>query len=289
MKKIVPHIFIALFFVSACNIINPKEQTPTYLHLEPFTFYNPDSNITGSSTFSAPVAYVYANDLPVGLFDLPCTAPILINKNAAIRIIPGVYNQGLKSYVFQYPFYRSDTTTLAFAPGKTQNYTPQTRYSTDLTSTSFRFKVNFEEGLQFDFLSGDTAITIENDPTKVLSGKHSGAIYLRTPQKYSENISINYFELPTTQCYLEIDYKSSLPFQIGLQGEDNSGNVLKEYLAGFYPKNEWGKIYLELGTFTTTNSRFSKFYITIRSSLEDFEGKYTDGYVLIDNIKVISR
>ena len=95
MKRILPILLTAFSIISACNIINPKEQTPTYLHLEPFTFYNPDSNITGSSTFDVPVAYVYANDLPVGLFDLPCTAPILINKKAAIRIIPGVYNQGL--------------------------------------------------------------------------------------------------------------------------------------------------------------------------------------------------
>ena len=60
-----------LIIFPACNLINPKEQVPTYLHLDRFTFSNPDSSYTGSSSHDIPSAWVYVNDQPVGTFDLP--------------------------------------------------------------------------------------------------------------------------------------------------------------------------------------------------------------------------
>lgn len=285
-------LYLSLFIVcsfSACNIINPKEQIPTYLHLEPFIFNNPDSSFTGSATYAIPSAWVYVDDVAAGTFDLPCTVPVMMSKTGKVKIVPAVVNQGIKSYVIQYPFYQFDTTTLFYNPGKIQNYSPKTNYSKDLTSNSFKLKVNFEEGLLFRNLSGDTTIMLEKAPDKVLSGSNSGAIYLKAPQKWSESISSNYFETTQNTCYLEFDYKGTLPFQIGLQGENSEGAVYGEYLAGFYPKDNWGKIYIDLSTFLKTNSTYKKVYIKVRSTLEEFDGKYTDGYVLLDNIKVISR
>ena len=57
-KLLYSALFICLSF-SACNIINPKEQVPTYLRLDPFVFSNPDSSFTGSTTYSIPSAWVY--------------------------------------------------------------------------------------------------------------------------------------------------------------------------------------------------------------------------------------
>ena len=138
-------LLICLSF-SACNIINPKEQVPTYLQLEPFVFSNPDSSFTGSSTYSIPSAWVYADDVPVGVFDLPCVVPVMMSKTSKLKIIAAVYNQGLKSYVFQYPFYRIDTTTLMYNPGKVHSYSPKTRYLSSLNATAFRLKINLIKG-----------------------------------------------------------------------------------------------------------------------------------------------
>ncbi|MES2478942.1 MAG: hypothetical protein V4561_07640 [Bacteroidota bacterium] len=285
-------LYLVLFMVftfSACNLNNPKEQIPTYLHLEPFIFNNPDSNFTGSTTYEIPSAWVYVDDIAVGTFDLPCTAPVIMSKTSKVKIVPAVVNQGIKSYVIQYPFYQSDTTTIVYNPGKIQNYTPKTSYSKDLTSNTFKLKVNFEEGLLFKNLSGDTTILLEKDPSKARSGSGCGAIYLKSPQKWTESITSNYFESTQNACYLEFDYKGTLPFQIGLQGENSEGEIYGEYIAGFYPKDNWGKIYIDISPFMKANKTYSKIYLKVRSTLEEFDGKYTDGYVLLDNIKVISR
>lgn len=286
------HLLFPLFIfftLSACNIINPKEQVPTYIHLEPFDFSNPDSSFTGSSSHSIPSARLSIDDKIIGTFDLPCTVPVIMSKTSLLAIAPFVSNQGLKSYVFNYFLYERDSTTFLYNPGKIQNYTPKTRYSRDLTSNAFKLKINFEEGLFFKNLLGDTTIVLEKDPSKVFEGSAVGAIYLKSPLKFSENISTNYFGYTENSCFLEFDYKCSIPVQIGLQAEDADGKIYGEYLAGYYPKDTWSKIYMDLSTFMKANKSYTKFYIKVRSTLEEFDGKYTDGYVLLDNIKVISR
>jgi hypothetical protein len=286
------HLLLPLFVfftLTACNIINPKEQIPTYIQLAPFEFSNPDSSFTGSSSHYVPSARLSVDDKVIGTFDLPCTVPVLMSKTSVLAIAPFVSNQGLKSYVFNYSLYERDTTTLYYNPGKIQNYIPKTRYARDLTSNAFKLKINFEEGLFFKNLLGDTTIVLEKDPSKVFEGNAVGAIYLKSPLKFSESISTNYFDYTANSCFLEFDYKCSLPFQIGLQAEDADGKVYGEYLAGYYAKESWGKIYMDVSNFVKTNKAYSKFYIKIRSTLEEFDGKYTGGYVLLDNIKVISR
>jgi hypothetical protein len=214
-----------------------------------------------------------------------------MSKTSRITLFPGVSNQGLKSYIFQYPFYSTDTISLELNPGNVQNYTPKTRYLPELTASSFLVKVNFEEGPGFDKLSGDTTLFVEKQSSMIFEGAGSGVIYLDTAHKTSENKSRGYFGTIGDRCYAELDYKSTLPFQIGIYAEKADGSKYEEYLAGFNPRGEWTKIYVDLATFVKTYSPYgyNKYYLKLRSSLKDFSGKYTEGYVLFDNIKVISR
>lgn len=289
MQKHLFYLLLIPFIFSACNLINPKESIPTYIHIEPFTFSNPDSSFTGSSTNSIPSAVVRFDDQTIGTFDLPCTVPIIMNKSGTVSIVPTVVNQGIKSYVLEYPFYQSDAVSLEYSPGNVKNYSPKTKYSNDLTANSFKLKINFEEGNFFKNLSGDSTIMLEKDKNKVISGDNSGALYLKSPQKSSESISTTFFEYPPLPCYLEFDYTSTMPFQIGLQAETADGKIYGEYLTGFYPKSNRTKIYIDLSTFLQKTKGYTKYFIKLRSSLEEFDGQYSEGNVIIDNIKVIAR
>lgn len=289
MNKLILVVACSLVLFSGCNIFNPKEQVPTYIHLEPFIFQNADSNITGSGSHIIPSAWVYADDQPVGVFDLPCTIPVLISKTSKITLFPAVTSQGLKNYLIQYPFYRSDTTTLVYNPGNVQNYTPVTSYVAGMTIENFPIKVNFEEGLSFTATSGDASMVVERNTANVFEGTGIGAVYLTPTQRSSESVSKNSFSLPSGNCYLELNYKCSVPFQVGLRGVDADGNQYEEYVGGFNPKTTWNKIYIEIGAWAKTNYVYSKFYIKIRTTLDDEPAKYTEGYLFLDNIKVISR
>lgn len=281
-------IFICLLSLGACNFINPKEQVPTYIQLDAFEYSNPDSNFTGSSTHNIPSAWIYADDQSVGTFDLPCIVPVMMNKTSKIKIVPAVYNQGMKGYVIQYPFYEFDSTTLVFNPGKVQHYSPKTRYLRSLKLSNFKLNINFEEGLLFRNVGSDGNMELTKDPSKVITGNASGLISLDQNKKFSALISTSYFEYNENNCYLEFDYKCSIPFQIGLQAEDNEGKTTSAYLMGVNPTENPNKIYLNLSTFILSNKRFNKFYIIMRSDVRDFEGKYKEGFVVIDNLKIIT-
>lgn len=280
---------ITLSVCGACNIINPKEPIPTYLQLEPFAFSNPDSSFTGSASHQITSAKIFIGSAAAGVYDLPCTVPLIMGKDEIIQIVPMVMNQGLKSYVTPYPFYALDSISLKYAPGQVTNHIPKTRYLSTLTRTSFRLKINFEEGNLFRLGSGDTGIYLTSDPKYVIEGKYSGLLYMDQNHKNTECISTNYFELPTSACWLELEYKCSVPFQVGFRGEDASGNVKEAYSAGFYPKEEVNKVYIDVSTFTNQYTSLSRFYLKIRSSMDDDDGKYKEGYIVLDNFKVIYK
>lgn len=274
---------------SACNIINPQEPVPTYIHIAPFTFYNPDSSYTGSSSHNIPSAWVFANDQAIGTFDLPCTIPIILSKSQKIKIVPAVYSQGMKSYLLQYPFYSYDTVTLENNPSKITNYTPRTRYLQNLKALNYKLLVNFEEGMLFKNIGSDTSMIIETSVDKAIEGGKSGAIYLDATKTFSESISTNYFEPLANNTFIELDYKGTIPFQVGIQAEDLNGGIKGEYLAGLNPNSSKTKIYIEIGSVLKSYQGYSRFYIKIRSTLNDFNGVYKEGYVILDNIKVISN
>jgi len=290
MKKVLPGLFSVLFLAVGCNVINPSEQVPTYVHIEPFIYTNPDSLATGASTHDIPSAWLYCDGQAVGTFDLPCTVPVIMKKTSLLTITPAVTNQGLKAYVLQYPYYQSDTATLVYAPGATpQTVQPRTRYYSAMTAADFPLMENFDDGLAFASFSGDTAIIRTTAPGEVLQGTASGKIWVDQNHKQSISISTKYFPLPSNQCFMELDYKSTVPFQVGLQAFDEAGTgTYGQYIAGFNPRSEWTKIYINLTSFTGQYNYFARYYIVLRSSLNDFS-QYKEGYVLLDNIKVIAR
>lgn len=292
MKKLVYFIGFLLSIAllsNSCNIINPKEPIPTYIQLDSFIFNNPDSSFTGSSTHNIPAAWIFVNEQAIGVFDLPCTVPAIITKDSRLLIAPAVNNQGLKSYLFQYPFYTTDSTTLILNPGNIQHFQPKTQYSQDLKSAQFRLMINFEEGMLLSNSGGDTSFMLTNKPNEIISGKYSGIAYLDATHKLLDCKSNNYFGYTNNPCYLEFDYKNSVPFNIVIYAEDDKGGTKEESLAGFNPRENATKIYLELGTFIKSNPSYTKFYLKVKSNLDDFAGKYNNGYILLDNFKVIAR
>lgn len=280
---------IAFLLCEACNIINPKEPIPTYLHLEPFAFSNPDSSFTGSSSHKITSVKIFAGNTAGGVYDLPCTVPLIISKDELVSVVPMVTNQGMKSYVTNYPFYEIDSVMLKYAPGQVSYFTPKTKYLNVLTRESFRLKINFEEGNFFKPVSGDTGIFLTNDPQHVIEGKFSGMLYMDQSHKNSECISTNYFNMPSSDCWLELEYKCSVPFQVGFRAEDNSGNTKESYSVGFYPKEEVNKVYINVSNFTNQYPGYTRVYLKIRSSMDDDNGKYKEGFIILDNFKVIYR
>lgn len=274
-------IFSLGLFGSACNIINPKEQVPTYVHIDSFRVVTNSKFTNLSYSHDINNVWVYCNNNLVGEFDLPATFPVIVSDTGHLTLAAGVSENGQNNLVLQYPFYVYDNSTLTAHPGKVINYTPTTTYYSNITTNVIS---NFEGGIYFAQCGGDQGISIAPD-SLAYEGHGAGVIYLKAVGDSSIDSSVSSFTIPiNTQAYVEFNYRSTIPFFIGIQA--NLSTLISStqyYLAGIAPSSTWGKFYLNVSDFASKYQATSyTFYI--KAVLGDGQ---TSGRLLIDNIQLI--
>lgn len=270
-----------VFLAGSCNIINPAEVMPAYVRIDSFAFQG-NTSISGSNSHRISSAFVYLNNQSVGIFDLPVTFPVILDKPGKLMMTPGINYNGMRTYQVQYPFYLSDSVTISpdTVSGATRVLVPVARYN---PATKFPFLQNFENYLSAPFLDagGDTTINVgtADDP---LEGNY-GFIVLKSDQDSSVNITRDAYALPVnSDVYLEMDYKSNIPLTVGLQ-TTVGGEVQRSYIIGLNPRATWGKIYIDLRTFVSTYQ--GGFYRLLIRAVRT--PGVAEGRVQLDNIKMV--
>lgn len=263
--------------------MNPPEKIPTYLHIDSFTVRN--SSTLDIATQKITGAWVYLDNQLVGVYDLPGDIPIIMEREGQITLSAGIDYSGMKSYKTIYPFYNSDTFNLKPNPGQTVVYNPVIGYR---SSAIERYKEDFEVGNTFIPINSDytddTTISRVGDPALTWGGKGgSGYIYLTPSNSYSQNINNTGFSIASGESFIEIDYKCSVTFQVGLQANYN-GTPVFEPIANIKPSDDWNKLYIGLQEFKG-RYQAGPYRLVILAELPDGQSQ---GYVLVDNIKVIS-
>jgi len=278
MRFLLLILFIScISFFNSCDTINPAEKTPTYLHVDSFQFIPTPNTGTASHKIVAVTAYV--DYVPVGTFDLPANIPVLAEKSGQLLLMPVVSYSGLRDVVVPYHFYRADTSTFTPKPGQTIFYTPKTHY---LDSSLVFVHEDFESGNSFVGLQGDT-LRRTSDPKYVFEGSYGGVVELKD-SLYSESIMSLPFTAATlsAEAYLEINYKGTAAFVIGLQTTVSGTNV-SQYLYGFNPRSDWNKVYVGLQDFLTQYPR-STYRVVLKVQRQDDQ----PGYVAFDNFKLVT-
>lgn len=278
LRGIVFLFFASFIFYSSCEVINPEEKAPTYVHIDSFQFV-PAPGATGTSSHKITSAWIYLDNILVGSFNLPATVPVLAGKTGLLLVVPGITYNGLSDVQTPYPFYRGDTLTFSPSPGKVVNFTPRARYldesSLDIVNEDFEF------GNGFSKVTGDTGMVRVSDPSLVFEGNYAGYIYLNN-QTMSENI-LNQGFTAGRDNFLEINYRGTLPFEVGLQSTNSSGQLFTTYLYGFRARADWNKVYIGLQDYLQSNtSQIYRIVIRVRSETP------VQGFVSFDNFKVIT-
>ena len=280
-----------------CNIINPAEQTPTYIHIDSFHFVqssgvptllvtNIQSQKLATLSHQTNIVWVYYNNNPVGIFDLPATIPVMANGSGQLAISPAIIEDGENNSVGVYPFYTIDTFTFAANPNKIINHTPKTGFYSD---AKIGIISNFDNNhTNFAAWGGSPGTLVcTSADSLVFEGTHSGAIFLSTPNVDSAVDSTS-FSFPISlggEAYIEFDYNSTVPFYVGLQA--NLSHVISStpnYLIGIYPSSGWQKFYLRVDGFTAT-ARGTSYNFYIKAVLSPNQ---TSGRLLIDNIQLVT-
>jgi len=307
LKIFTPRYLLFLICVvtswQACNIINPHEVTPTYVHIDSFSFHNPNVPLRDPQTTN-PVSngqlapnthaigsvWVYYNENPIGIFDLPVTIPVMATGTQSIKFAPAIAVSGQNNMVNAYSYYTLDTTTLVANPGHIVNYTPKTGFYPDVKVVDI---ANFEDGPDIKFglwRDGQRMVRVTAD-SLICDGSGAGEILLNAVGDSSVDSTKKPFPIPNGAAFIEFDYNSTIPFYVGMQANLSSKITSSPtYLRGVNPNGGkgWQKFYLEVDGFTAeAQSGISgvtyNFYI--KAVLADGQ---TSGRLLIDNIQLVT-
>lgn len=268
----------------SCDIINPAEIVPTYVQIDSFVVTTDNPTTTGTVNHKITTAWVYFNSTPLGVYNIPGRIPIPADQAGSVQIGAGITFNGLGDYQIMYPFFTFDTFYLQPQPGKIINHIPKIQYS---DASVFQWKEDFETGNTFIKANADntqdTSIVRTSDKSMVFEGGGSGYIYMDSNHPTSICINNTNFPCKSGDAYLEFNYKCSVPFELHLQTTKN-GSIVLEPLAGVKANDKWNKFYVSLqkvvGTYNTNAYR-----VVVKTSLPDGQ---SNGYVLLDNFKVVS-
>ncbi|NJO87225.1 MAG: hypothetical protein HC821_04310 [Lewinella sp.] len=223
-----------LAFISAFLLLglgcNPAEAEPVYLLIEGVELRTNEAQ-QGAATQDVTEAWVFVNNVLLGVFDLPARVPVLADGEAEIRVEMGVRENGLSQLPNIFPFYAPYETNLTLVAGQTYalGILPFGYRST----TVFGIIEDFENNrprIFTDLLTGNSSLRISNSNPR--SGSNCGQLTLDLSNPVAEITSLLNF-LPqglTPEYWLEVDVLADVPVVWGLVGFDGQG-ALGRYLA----------------------------------------------------------
>lgn len=287
--RLVQLVFIygcGLFF-QGCNIINPPEKVPTYIHVDSFIMdpnpYLSTSNVTTSHQITS--VWAFYNGTAIGAFDLPATFPVMTNADTGtgqLTLEPGIDVNGQNNTVGPYPFYQNDISTFTIQPGKIINYIPHTSFFNNTKVTKLSY---FDGPVGFSLWAGNIPMVKVNDPSLVFPGCiGAGSITLVNVGDSSIDSSVTPFVIPPGAAYIEFNYKNDIPFYIGLQANLSSFiSAQPFYLEGIKRSNTWQKFYFYLTDFAN-EYKGTSYNLYIKAV---YPGQ-TGGRILLDNIQLVT-
>ena len=276
-----------LVSLSACDLINPAEDIPAYIYIEPFEVQTTPAEGTNSAKITEAWLSVGPNFL--GPYSLPALVPVLEQGEQEIVINAGIKDNGISSSPDIYPFYTPYTLVLDLQPNEVDTIKPVVTYK-----SSARFAINetFQTGGHlFKLVELGPEIQITSDGA--FEG-NSAIIQLTTDEPVVEiatNLSFDNILDNDIRVYVELNYRSDVPVIFGLTGLNNNsqGFGTRLYEPGFSAKSTWNKIYFNLSG-TALQGQFESFRLAFFGFIpEDANGELTldEAKIYLDNIKLI--
>ena len=115
---------------SACELINPDEQTPSFLKIDSISLATTASE--GPADHNIVDAWVFNNEQLVGIFELPAIVPILSEGEANIRIRGGIKLNGQVGTRIPYLYTQDYTGTLELFPDSQVRLNPTISFHDDI-------------------------------------------------------------------------------------------------------------------------------------------------------------
>jgi len=277
-------IIIALVTLGLSGCIKNND-IPSYININPWVLEdNPNStHNAGVLTHNFSNAWVYVDNQLLGVFELPCTVPVLKTGSSEIRIYPTVLNNGISATKKVYPFVEYYTAYVTLESNEVTEINPVTRYKTNA-----QFWIEDFENATFKMNEGNTSeasLIVESNGANT---NRYGRVYLNSTQSTWYAYTTEELAFPTgTDVYLEIEYYNTNNVVTGLLVNKSDGtteNNINIQMNAREPGNEvWKKIYIDLKELVNLSGGIG-FLQSFQAALDDDD---SEGLILIDNIKVV--
>jgi len=278
---------VSLFWLAwgqlACN---NEAKEPCYIQIDTFLL-STDYGSQGSASASINTVWVYINDNPAGVYEIPCRFPVTMQGDVRLTVIGGIKANGVSSTRVQYPYFQSFFQNITLKPDSTMVVVPSTSY---YSSTQFPFKEAFENpGVLFQ-PSGlsEPGLTIfkTTNTQEVFEGSSSGKIELDLAHSFLEIETTQSYSLPASASvpvFLEFNYKTNSDIRVGIYAEGQTGEIQTE-IGGLNPTESWKKAYIYLTPKLQdyVGGKFRIYFGVLRNS------QSPDNIItLLDNIKIV--
>lgn len=240
--------------ICSCEIFNPAEPVPAYIHIDkinltknPSGFTNSSTGDEGSLSNKITDAWVYIDEQLIGCFELPVTFPVLFEGTHQLSVRAGIKVNGIAATRAPYPFFSTYTSTINLEKGIKMAVTPSVNYN---SNTHFSIMENFESAgyTIIKSVHSDTALQIITSPNQNLfEGNNSGIGYLDASHFKFECITVDSFLLPKggAPVFLEFNYRSDYNFTVGVFAIGTASTSQFAALS-FNPTSTWNKAYVYL-------------------------------------------
>ena len=222
-SRITYKIFIFLFIFISCE---KDDKIPSYLKVNNVNL-NYNQNF-GSITENITDVWVYIEDNLQGVYEIPVEFPVLEEGIKNIRLKAGIKANGIASTRIQYPFYSSFLDTINLVKDETIEIFPTFSYNDAFDAII--------EDFENSGTTVDSTISSEIDFTIVNEDENKYAFAEIVSPLINFEIATQDLTLPQqgAPVYLELDYKSSTEFLVGMYINYPQDVVKSELVLGYF-------------------------------------------------------
>ena len=271
-SRITYKIFIFLFIFISCE---KDDKIPSYLKVNNVNL-NYNQNF-GSITENITDVWVYIEDNLQGVYEIPVEFPVLEEGIKNIRLKAGIKANGIASTRIQYPFYSSFLDTINLVKDETIEIFPTFSYNDAFNAII--------EDFENSGTTVDSTISSEIDFTIVNEDENKYAFAEIVSPLINFEIATQDLTLPQqgAPVYLELDYKSSTEFLVGMY-INYPQDVVKSELVWVTSKQDWNKIYINLTQTVSESIGAQSFKVFFNMRRND---PSSNEEISLDNIKVL--
>ena len=286
-----------VFFVFSCSYFKPEVEIPSYIQVDTFSFQSAGSDSTGYPTQKISEVWIYANNLVMGVYELPTgKIPVLASGKTKISIQAGVYTDGVRKNRVYYPFYRSFETEVVLEKEKTTKIHPHFSY-TPQKKKPFNYYQDFESSDSGTSRGTNGTVYVDRllhsgDVSESQFGNRYAKLTTSSASDVIEFCNNAFVPMPTNgnPVYLEFDYKSTSSIYVGVHctiGGVAQGSVGDLVLNA---NEKWTKIYVSLSEETSkfnTEASFQRKPAKFRFFIKTLTEPGAGNSLCIDNVRLI--